>query len=334
MPNSVSSHLLLEELITPLAHVATAKSDLTVKQAKEHLFSETQSIRSFEYMYVLSATEKLEGMVNIKTLLQAPNHTIVSELIIAKPSPSGSLNTSLEKAAYRAIKNGLTELPIIDSHKKLIGVLPTAVILKTIHKELSKDLYQQSGIILEEHEHGAFTASTSHPIHRSMKARSPWIIAGLFGGIAIAQVINHFEGILAHDLIYVSFIPLIVYVANAIGVQSQTLYIREQSHTSSLNTLVFLIRQLIECSLLGIVILTLMVSMSATFWNSISLGFVVGIAMLLSALIATFQAVLIPYGLSKLKQDPAAGSGPFATLLQDFTSVGIYLMVISLFVAL
>lgn len=334
MPNSVSSHLLVEELITPLAHVATASTDLTVKQAKVHLFSETHSIHSFEYIYVLSTTQKLKGMVHIKTLLQAPNHTLVSELIITKPSPTGSLNKSLEKAANRAIKNGLTELPIIDSEKKLIGVLPSEVILKTIHKELSKDLYQQSGIILEEHEHSAFTASTSHSINRSMKARSPWIIAGLFGGIAIAQVIHHFESVFAHDLIYVSFIPLIVYVANAIGVQSQTLYIREQSHTTSLNTFVFLIRQLVESSLLGIVILTVMIGMSAIFWNNILLGFVVGIAMLLSTLMATLQAILIPYGLTKLKQDPAVGSGPFATLLQDFTSVGIYLLVISLFVVL
>jgi magnesium transporter len=333
MPNSVTSHLLLENLITPLEHVATADTHLTVKEAKAHLFSETHSIHSFEYVYVLNKTQKLTGMVHIKKLLQSPNHLLVSELMISNP-PTGQLNKSLEKAANRAIRNGLTELPIVDEHEKLIGVLTSEVILKTIHKELSKDLYQQSGILLEEHEHSSFSSHTNNSINRSMKARSPWIIAGLFGGIAIAQFIHRFESVFAQNLMYVSFIPLIVYVASAIGMQAQTFYIREQSHSTSLNTFVFLFRQMVESTLLGTVILTVMVSMSSIFWNNLLLGFVVGLAMLLSILLATLQAILIPYGLVKLKQDPAIGSGPFATLLQDFTSVGMYLMVIHLFIVL
>jgi len=331
MPNSVTSHLLLKELITPLAHVATANSHLSVKQVKEHLFSETQTIHSFEYVYVLSATKKLVGMVQIKELLKAPNQTLVSELMIPEP-PTALVNKSIEIAANRAIKNGLTELPIINAQGNFIGVLPSEIILKTVHKELSKDLYQQSGIMLEDHEHTTFSTGTNNSINRSIKSRSPWIIAGLFGGIAIALVIHRFEMVFAQNLIYVSFIPLIVYVANAIGVQSQTLYIREQSHSTSLNTFTFLFRQLVESSLLGISILALMVSISAIFWNTTFLGFVVGFAMLLSTLVATLQAILIPYGLIQFKVDPAISSGPFARLLQDFTSVGIYLLVINLFV--
>lgn len=324
--------LITQDTILPLSQILTCSPADTASQAKKALFSNIQKTTVFDYVYVIDAAGVLLGVISFKDLLQANENTIVGNIMQPKFS-SSKLGNSIEYASNKAIKHGVTSLPVIHDNQRLIGVLDIQTILKTVHRELHTDLLRLSGINpkVHTHEHGHFLSSAETNILKSLTARTPWIIAGLFGGVVIAQVMYYFENILLTNVIYISFIPLLVYIANAVAVQAQTLYIREESHSNNLNTFRFLIRQLLESSILGTATFLAMVFISGILWSNWTAGMVVGVAMLLSIVLATAQAILTPYVLLKSNQDPAVGSGPFATLLQDFSSIMIYLLVIYFF---
>lgn len=307
--------------------VPTIVSNQTVGSALQYL-SKQKNIETYNYVYVINQNRHLVGVVSLKELYKADNILLINKimnrkLITARPT------TKAEKVAYLALKHNIKSVPIVDKNSVFQGVIASDTILETLYQNMQSDLLHISGIIPNKSTLTSFSPIT---IWQSLKSRLPWIGIGLLGGTVIAQFMNHFENALVAEVLFVPFIPMVVYIANAVGVQSQTLYIREETINQSINTWQFLKRQLIEGIAIGLLTWLSMILLTTVLWSKVQLGAIVGFAMLLSLIVSTIQAVLIPYFLIKLKCDPAIGSGPFATILQDFTSVAIFIFSIVLLI--
>ncbi|OGD86581.1 hypothetical protein A2870_02195 [Candidatus Curtissbacteria bacterium RIFCSPHIGHO2_01_FULL_41_11] len=159
-----------------------------------------------------------------------------------------------------------------------------------------------------------------------VRSRLPWLIVGLILGTIVTFMVSRFGGLLATDPNLVFFIPVIVYLADAVGEQTENVYVRNLS-TFKDNFLQYLSKEILVGVLLGI-ILGFLIGLVANFWlGSLQTALTVGFAMFLNVTIAPVIAVVVPEVLFKEHVDPALGGGPFTTGIQQGLSLLIYFLV-------
>ncbi|MEW6569883.1 MAG: magnesium transporter [Nitrospirota bacterium] len=168
------------------------------------------------------------------------------------------------------------------------------------------------------------------PLSVSVKHRIPWLIVGLLGGILAAKAIGFFEGTLTKNLVLAAFIPLVVYMSDAVGTQMEAFIIRDLAVNPRLNFLRYLTKQLQIVILIASIISVILFLASILLYRDFDIGKVLGITLFSAIISSVFTGLIIPYLLSRLKFDPADASGPIATIIQDILSVIIYFGIASL----
>lgn len=162
-----------------------------------------------------------------------------------------------------------------------------------------------------------------------IKIRFPWLIIGLGGGLLASLVVSHFELNLRQTVALAFFIPVIAYMSDAIGTQTETVFIRALSNLK-FNIGKYIVREIIVGATLGSAFGFLAGVFAYFLANSVAVGAIVGLSLFLSMTIATGLACATPIILRGFKQDPAVGSGPFTTALQDVVSLTIYFFIATL----
>lgn len=162
-----------------------------------------------------------------------------------------------------------------------------------------------------------------------IKIRFPWLIIGLTGGLLASFVVSNFELTLRETVSLAFFIPVIAYMSDAIGTQTETVFIRALSNLK-FNIGKYIIREIIVGVTLGSVFGFLAGIFAFFLAGSVAVGIIVGLSLGLSMTIATGLACVTPIILKGFRQDPAVGSGPFTTAVQDVVSLTIYFLVATL----
>lgn len=298
----------------------------SILDVKKILFEKMKELETINYIYVIDEQEKLVGVFSIKEIFQRPEETKVedimqTQIVTARPY------TDQERVAILALNHNLKAIPVMDKDGRFLGVVPSDVILNILHSENVEDILRFAGIYKRELTPAKVIRA---PAGILAKARLPWLILGLFGGILAAQVVNFFESSLKTHFILAAFIPLIVYMADAVGTQTETLFIRSLALDTQLNIKGYLWRE-IKISFFIALVLGVFLSIVSIFWFRLPyIGLILGISLFLTVIIAILIAVLIPLILQKFKKDPALGSGPFATIITDVASLIIYFTVATL----
>lgn len=162
-------------------------------------------------------------------------------------------------------------------------------------------------------------------LKKSLLHRIPWLVIGLFGGIFAARIVNAFGSVLSEHFVLAAFIPLIVYMSDAVGTQMESFVIRDFAIHPRLNFIRYLLKQLVVVFIIGL-LLGVVLFVYATFSHY---GFRTSLALSLSLFFATissvFTGLVLPLIFRRSKTDPANASGPIATVVQDILSVTIYL---------
>lgn len=169
------------------------------------------------------------------------------------------------------------------------------------------------------------------PILPLITHRIPWLAIGLMGGIVATLISSKFEHLLAANINLAYFIPVIVYMADAIGTQTETIYVRNLAKTQ-IKLSSYLFKELLLGIFLGILFGSLIGLFAYIWFGKISTALTVGAAMFASMAIAPAVALLVPALLHKENYDPALGAGPFTTVLQDLISLSIYLFIASVII--
>lgn len=322
LPRRAAGHKMTTKI--PLAY-----SGDTVSGARELVVAHADSFETINYIYIVTKTGKLKGVINIKDVLRKSPENKLSSFMQEK-LVKAKIETDFEQVAHLALKNNIKAVPLVDDDNHLLGVLPNDQVLAIVEHESREDLLKMSGILMGK---GKLLTGTilESPISAYTR-RIPWIIIGLFGGLFTARVIGNFEMLLSDNIILASFIPLVAYVANAVGSQTQTLYIRDLATQPKFPFTPYAIKQFIISGLIGVTCWIVLVLISYMTFSNTYLGFVVGLSITISIIVSTALALIIPRILVKLDLDPATGSGPFSTVLQDLFSILIYLVTASLLI--
>lgn len=164
------------------------------------------------------------------------------------------------------------------------------------------------------------------PISLLVKLRLPWLFVGLCGGILATLLSSRFESILESDIRLAFFIPFIVYMADALGAQTENVYVRNLADGK-----VNLGKYLVKETVLGIsvgALFGLIIGTIAFIWlDSIQLALTVSISLLATMSVAPIVSLIIPSILQKERRDPAVGAAPITTVIQDILSLFIYFAV-------
>lgn len=167
------------------------------------------------------------------------------------------------------------------------------------------------------------------PIHKSIAHRLPWLVLGMVGGVLAADIVESFEKILEQNIILAAYIPLIVYMSDAVGTQMEAFAIRDLALHSHLKFLRYFLRQLVVVTIMGAALSTLLLGYSWMRHDDRHISIVLGVSLYAAIMTSLITGLLIPYIFRKMRLDPANASGPIATIIQDIFSVLVYFFVAS-----
>ena len=292
--------------------------------ASIHIFA--KKFDSINYIYVVDTEQKLLGVVSVKELLRDEGHKLISELM-NRDLVVTHVQVNRKRAAHLAIKHNIKAIPVLDTDGKFAGVLNSDKMLAILYEEHRIEAYRSAGISSLP---GRFSTILDQGIWHAFLSRLPWIVIGLVGGMFAAHLIKFFEFTLSDNIILAAFIPLIVYIGNAVGVQVQTFFVRDIAFNPKLALTKYAVKQIATSAMIGIVCGLLIWVLLTLFWQLSFIGFVIGLAIFSAVFVSTIIAIIIPYLFSLLQQDPASGSGPFATILQDLFSILVYFSIASI----
>lgn len=176
------------------------------------------------------------------------------------------------------------------------------------------------------HHHPADNIFTLH-LSLLVRHRIPWLLLGLIGGIATASIVSSFEEVLSHNLILAAYIPLIVYMADAVGTQMESFIIRDLATTKHFQFGKYFYRQLVVLVIMGLLLSTALGGMSFYLHQDATISGILSISLLLAIMSSAVTGLVVPFLFNRFDLDPANASGPTATIIQDMVSVSVYLLV-------
>ncbi|WP_113699248.1 magnesium transporter [Nonomuraea lactucae] len=260
---------------------------------------------------------RLRGLVSIERLLAADRDATLAELADRDP-PIVAPGVDQEVAAWHAVQHGESSLAVVDPAGRFVGLVPRRRLLRVLLQEHDEDMARLGGYL-----RGSSLARTAaeEPVARRFAHRIPWLMLGLAGAMASTGILATFEERLAANVALAFFLPGVVYLADAVGTQTEAVVVRGLSVGAS-------IRRLARGeAVTGLIIGTVMAAAFLPFallYGDARVALTAAISLFAACSVASVLAMGLPWLLSRLGRDPAFGSGPLATVLQDLLSIAVY----------
>lgn len=283
---------------------------------------------SMDAIYVIDGGGRLQGRVSMRQFLTAdierPIGTLMAtEVAVVYP------DEDQERVAHIAMERAVPAVAVIDRHRRLLGVVPSRALLKILRAEHIEDLNRLTGIYRRDSEQ-ALNAIQGAPITRVIN-RLPWLIVGLLGSIAATWLMAGYEEAMQAHLAIAFFIPGLVYLADAVGTQTEAIAVRGLT-LSETPVRRLLLGELTTGLLIGLTLGTCIFPLVLWAFKDVELALSVALAVVVAGSSASIIGLLLPWILTRLGKDPAYGSGPVCTILQDLLSLFAYFMIVTLLV--
>lgn len=267
------------------------------------------------------------GLLDLEALLAASDDQPVSDVMLGDP-PEVAEDTDQEIAAHRMLEAGDGCVVVAGPGGEFRGLISAESMLSVLLQEHQEDLARIGG----------FTSGSTRSIvaaeesvGRRLRHRLPWLLVGLAGAMVSALLMGAFEDRLEANVLIALFVPAIVYMAGAVGAQTQTVLIR--AFAVGVTTRRILFRELVTGAVMGVTIGICFLVFAVVVWGDFEVALAVAVALFASAAVSVAVAMALPSIFQRFGFDPAFGSGPLATLIQDLVSIGTYFGAVVLIVA-
>lgn len=307
---------------TVAEHVVATRLSLhvnqTVHEAREALLSSADGAR--ELLLVCDQTGHFAGAMPLGRLFGCAPALTLGE-VMTTDFPRVHPTDEQESAASLALHHRVDALAVVDQDGFPVGIVPAQALLQILRREHVEDLHRLAGINRE-------TARARHAIEdpplRRARHRMPWLLVGFAGSVLSTAAMASFEHTLSTQIATAFFVPGIIYLADAIGTQSEAIAVRGLSLTRGGITHL-LLGELRTGMLIGSMLALLAWPLVWFFFSDPRLATAVSAALLFAGSCACLIGFGLPWLLAKYGVDPAYGSGPLATILQDILSLLVYM---------
>lgn len=271
------------------------------------------------YVYVVDDEERLQGVFPLKKVITSPSvskvkHVMDPDLI------SCHVDTPVDEVVQTIEKYNLVALPVVDSIGRLVGQITVDDVIDELRESTEHDYQQAAGL--------AQDIETDDSVWKQMRARIPWLLFGMVGGILVSMILGFFDETIGRYPELAMFIPLIGGMGGNVGTQSSAIVVQGLANNSLNNN--NMTRQLVKelmVSLMNATIISLMVFAYNFFryGGHSPLAYSVSISLFSVIIFASLFGTFVPMALDKLKIDPAIATGPFVTITNDLVGMLIYM---------
>lgn len=292
----------------------------TVAGCLRRIRGQAKDVTRVHSIYVVNRQNKLIGRLSLKDLIVAKSDEKIADIYI-KSVDYVKVDEDPEEVAKVMAKYDLEAIPVVDDDMVLLGRITIDDIIDVLREEADKDYQLAAGIT------GDVEADDS--IWQLTKARLPWLLIGMFGGIGAASIISGFSDAMLKFPALLLFIPLVQATAGNVGVQSSAIVVQGLANdTIDGNILGRLFKEMILGLVNGLAIAFVVLFIShfgfhTTYYESLTICVALVAVIVMSALIGTF----IPIFLDKRGIDAAVATGPFITTSNDIFGILTYFLI-------
>jgi magnesium transporter len=310
---NVAGGLMEKELIKVRSH-------WTLSRCVEEIRKQAEIVEHVYTIYAVDERDMLLGHISLKEVVLQKEDTMVHE-ILKKDFIYVNAYTPAEEVANTMNKYDLVAIPVVDSLGRLMGRITIDDVVDFIKEEADKDFQLQAGL--------SENVESGDKIWVLSRARLPWLLIGLTGGLASSSLISRFEGDLAIVPQLAFFMPVVAAMGGNAGVQSSAIIVQGlANHTlKSKNIVPKLVKEFFVSLLNGSVCALLMFLWNYAIGLRLDLSFTVSTALVSVIIFASILGTLTPLLLERFKIDPALATGPFITTTNDIIGLGFYFII-------
>ena len=290
----------------------------SVLKCLREIRKQAKDITRVHSIYVLNKKEELIGRLSLKDLIMSPSKKKIKQIYIPKVDYV-NVNDSAEDVAKLMRKYDLEAIPVINDDRQLLGRITIDDIVDFIKDEAEEDYLLAAGVSND--------VEADDSIFELSKARLPWLILGLFGGLGSVFILESFEEIMASESLRALFFytPLIAAMAGNVGVQSSAIVVQGLANDLIKGSVLKrLVKEVSLTVLNGIILSLLIIGFGQIVNQPIEMSLTISVSMIFVIIVAALIGTAVPIILDKLDIDPAIATGPFITTGNDVIGILLF----------
>ncbi|WP_047548426.1 magnesium transporter [Psychroserpens sp. Hel_I_66] len=296
----------------------------TVAGCLRRIRGQAKDVTRVHSIYVVNKEEKLIGRLSLKDLIVAKSEQKISD-ILKETVDAVHVDDDVEDVARVMSKYDLEAIPVVDDNYTLLGRITIDDIVDVLKEEAEKDYQMAAGIT------GDVEADDS--ILELTKARLPWLVLGLFGGLGSVFIMKGFEDVMETVPSLFFYTPLIAAMAGNVGVQSSAIIVQGIANDNVRGSIGSRLLKEIGLSLInGFALALLVVLFGFIIGQNTTESFAIAISMMSVIVVAALVGTFVPIILDKRGIDPAIATGPFITTSNDILGIYLFFMLSGLII--
>ena len=270
------------------------------------------------YVYVVDDDERLQGVFPLKKVITSPSVSKVKHVMKKEPI-SVKEDTPIDEVVQLIEKYNLVAIPVVDSIGRLVGRITVDDVMDEVRERGNRDYQLAAGLSQD--------VETDDNVFQQTKARLPWLMIGMLGGIANSMILGNFDSTFAAHPEMALYIPLIGGTGGNVGTQSSAIVVQGLANNSLDSNETW--KQLLKESVVALINASI-ISMIVYIYNIVRFGpnetvsYSVSLSLFAVVMFASLFGTLVPMTLEKMKIDPALATGPFIQITNDIIGMLLY----------
>lgn len=298
--------------------MVTVNENWSMPECLREMRQQAEDMDDIYYVYVVDDEERLQGLFPLKKMITSPSISKVKH-VMDQDLISCHVDTPVEEVVQMIEKYNLVAVPVVDSIGRLVGQITVDDVMDELREQTERD-YQLASGITEDVE-------SDDTVWKQTRARIPWLLIGMAGGIGTSIILGKFDVILSNPEI-AAFIPLIGGTAGNVGTQSSAIVVQGLANNSL--RVGNMLKQLLKegtVSIINAVAICLLVFLYNVFVGQPAMQVTLSVSISLACviLVASLMGTVVPMTFEKLKIDPAIATGPFISVTNDIIGMFIYM---------
>ena len=290
----------------------------TVGQTIDHLRSSVDLPDMFFEIFIIDPMLHAIGTMPVSRLLRSQRSVLVGEIMNTKQTLIPA-DMDEEEVAYLFNQYHLISAAVVDGDGRIVGMITVDDIVDVVREAASEDMLALGGVKEEE--------GLSDSVITTTRSRFSWLAVNLLTAIGASLIIAVFHETIERWVALAILMPIVASMGGNAGTQTLTVAVRAlgTKDLTPTNATRIVVREVLVGGLNGVIFAILMGIIGGIWFDSLMIGAVLGIAMIINLLFAGFAGIMVPLGLEKAGIDPAVASSVFVTTITDFVGFFVFL---------